>query len=378
MSYQISSGLPENEQLDIRSFSQLFENMSECYKLFWFNAIVNHVIQGKHRMTYDALINDMIAEAWYMVSEYKLNLGPADGLELLIKYINNETEAKLKTGEKKDNIISYLEKDGQKDKNILKQKKTLTLNVPYRLQSPFLCSMKGREGWKGSPQILADRINQHQRLIYYFNKIDGMNSEIEIEKEWFEYITTNQVIIKGWIHYNMIEYLQRRNPNVPGIINKLDAPQMRNLVKVQNFWKLILQVEDVREIYGDLLMTSDDLSIDHFVPWSYVTHDELWNLSPTTRSINSSKSNNLPKWDIYFPKLGELQFKAYDAIWKYEKVHDNFEKCRKEHINSDEAYIKLYRKGLSKVEFCGNLEEIIYPVYKSAHSMGFKEWKYEG
>ena len=47
-------------------------------------------------------------------------------------------------------------------------------------------------------------------------------------------------------------------------------------------------------------------------------------------------------------------------------------------LNSDEAYIKLYREGLSKVEFCGNLEEIIYPVYKSAHSMGFKEWKYEG
>ena len=57
---------------------------------------------------------------------------------------------------------------------------------------------------------MAERINQHQRLIYYFNKIDGMNSEIKIDKEWFKYITTNQVIIKGWIHYNMIDYLQRR------------------------------------------------------------------------------------------------------------------------------------------------------------------------
>ena len=58
------------------------------------------------------------------------------------------------------------------------------------------------------------------------------------------------------------------------------------------------------------MLTDKDISIDHFVPWSYVAHDEFWNLSPTTRSINSSKSNNLPKWDIYFPKLSELQFKA--------------------------------------------------------------------
>ncbi|MBE5919975.1 MAG: hypothetical protein E7272_09045 [Pseudobutyrivibrio ruminis] len=25
-----------------------------------------------------------------------------------------------------------------------------------------------------------------------------------------------------------------------------------------------------------------DISIDHFVPWSYVAHDEMWNLNPTT------------------------------------------------------------------------------------------------
>ncbi|MDY5576621.1 MAG: HNH endonuclease domain-containing protein [Lachnospiraceae bacterium] len=40
-------------------------------------------------------------------------------------------------------------------------------------------------------------------------------------------------------------------------------------------------------------MTENDISIDHFVPWSYVAHDEMWNLNPTTKSINSSKRNNL-------------------------------------------------------------------------------------
>lgn len=369
--------LPPSSTLDIGRLSRLFDNMSESYKLFWFNAIVDEVSKGNQRLTYDNLINDMIAEAWYMVSEYKLNLGPSDGLEFLIRYIQDAPDFSLKSSEKKSDIIDFLQTDATTDKTIQTQKRNLTLNVPYRFQAPFLDNLKGAKAWSGSQQTVADKINQHQRIIYFFTRIKGLDSEIEITPEWFDYITKNQAILKGWIRYNMIEYLQRRNPNVPGIINKLEPPQARNLTKVQNYWKTVLVVEDVREIYGNNLMTPKDLSIDHFVPWSYVTHDEFWNLSPTTKSVNSSKSNNLPVWEHYFPKFSDLHYQAYEATWKYDKIHEVFEKCRKEHINSDDAYMKLYRQGLSKTDFNGNLCEILYPVYQSAHTMGFKEWKYE-
>ena len=52
-----------------------------------------------------------------------------------------------------------------------------------------------------------------------------------------------------------------------------------------------------------LELVDQKISVDHFVPWQYVAHDELWNLHPTTKSINSSKSNNLPVWDRYFSQL---------------------------------------------------------------------------
>ena len=34
-------------------------------------------------------------------------------------------------------------------------------------------------------------------------------------------------------------------------------------------------------------------SIDHVIPWSYMYHDDLWNLVYTHKSCNSSKSNIL-------------------------------------------------------------------------------------
>lgn len=60
----------------------------------------------------------------------------------------------------------------------------------------------------------------------------------------------------------------------------------------------------------------------------------MWNLHPTTRSINSSKSNQLPSWAMYF-------------------------------------------EGLSAPDYKTRLEHVIRPVFESAQNCGFKEWVYE-
>ena len=75
--------LPYSEELNIENFSRLFDNTSECYKFFWFKAIVGKAVEGKQEITYEELVDEMIAEAWYMVTEYHLNMWPRDTLENL-------------------------------------------------------------------------------------------------------------------------------------------------------------------------------------------------------------------------------------------------------------------------------------------------------
>lgn len=249
----------------------------------------------------------------------------------------------------------------------------LTDNVPYRLQAPFIEGFSG-VGWRVSEKALAEKINWEKHLIYYYLKIDGLNSQIEIKEEWAEYIKRNYQILCGWIRFNLITYLQKRNPSVPGIVNKLEPPMERQMEKVKKYWKLLIGISPVHEIYSGQLLTAKDISIDHFVPWSYVAHDEFWNLHPTTRSINSQKSNQLPDWEKYFPLLSEIEYYSYQKMWEYEKVHNEFEKLQKEHVNNMEVRMKLYRKGLDRQEFAGNLEEVILPVYQAAQHMGFRNW----
>lgn len=363
--------LPYTEALNIQYFSQLFRNTSECYKFFWFQAILTKVEEGRTVFSFDELVDEMITEAWYMVSEYHLNLGPRDNLELIVQHIHETT--KLKPSEKKSEILKYLKSSS--DKEVMRLKRVLIANVPYRLQSPLMPELKSKD-LEGASEAKISRINQQRRLMYYFGMFRGLNTEIFMQPEWISYIRKNQVIIRGWLQYHMIKYLQKRNPSVPGISDKLMPPAERNLEKVKKYWRTIVELHPIYDIYGDTRLTSKEISIDHFIPWSYVAHDELWNLHPTTRSINSSKSNNLPDWNTYFPLLCRQEYISYQLIWKYDKIHQEFNKCKKEHLNTNEILYRLYRKGIGADEFEKQLEEIMQPVYQSAKNSGFRRWVY--
>ena len=66
----------------------------------------------------------------------------------------------------------------------------------------------------------------------------------------------------------------------------------RKLEQVRKLWEIILQRETILDIYTNKPIESE-YDIDHFIPWSFVMNDELWNLIPMDSSLNSSKSNRL-------------------------------------------------------------------------------------
>jgi len=363
--------LPYSEKLNIAPLNRIFDNKSECYKLFWFQAILTCVAGGKTDIRYEELIDEMIADAWYMVSEYHLNLGPNDTLEKTVHRVREISG--LKPAEKKVKVLEYLH--ACVDPQVVKNKKVLTNMVPYRLQAPFLENSSEIYAVKGGLSAQIDCLNLQPDLIYYYSKPMQLRTEIHVQPVWAEYIDTNLEILRGWVHFNMVEYLQRRNPAVPGIIDKLHAPEERKLASVQKYWKLLSERQPVHEIYQGHLVDPSAISIDHFVPWSYVAHDELWNLHPTTRSINSAKGNRLPDWDVYFPAFARLEYLSYCGNRDDEAVRGAFEKCAREHLNSDGVRSTLYVDGLDEAAFTQRLDHVVRPVYDAARNCGFAVWK---
>ena len=110
---------------------------------------------------------------------------------------------------------------------------------------------------------------------------------------------------------------------------------------------------------------------------SIQAHDELWNLNPTTKNINSSKSNNLPDWNTYFAPLSSLEYRAPVLNFTNNSVKAAFEKCADYHVNNSEIRRILYSEQLERSEFCLRLDNVLRPVYESAKNCGFREWVYQ-
>ena len=67
--------------LDVEGFAQMMKDPSYCYKFYWLEAIVNLIAQDVAETTFDEIIDEMIANAWYSVREFHIHLSgmQADG-----------------------------------------------------------------------------------------------------------------------------------------------------------------------------------------------------------------------------------------------------------------------------------------------------------
>lgn len=371
----LMSYLPLEEKLDIRLLENIFNSMTNSYKLYWFNSIFEEIIKGKSTMSFKKIVNGMIATSWYPLMAYNLNFGVQDQLENIVIEVNNTY---IKNKEiKKSQLYNYLEETENKqlEKSIL----ALARYVPYRLLTPFYEKELKRLKDGEKNKVIENLASNDDDVLY---KISSKTQEIYINEKWFNYIYKNQNIIRGWLNYKIIEFLQLRNPNVPSIINKLAPPENRELTLGKKYWKEIISGIDICDIYSGLEFTKANykdngvLSIDHFIPWSYIGHDRLWNLIPTFDNINSSKNDKLPMLSEYMDKYCEIQFSAINYIRKTPKSGQFLEEYLDIDKMLDIRAICSVKGDLNKDKFKEDLLKVIKPIYQMAYNQGFGEWIY--
>lgn len=369
------TNLPQHDKIDVRILERVLSDryLTLSYKLFWFKSIIEFVMKGETVLCFHDIVYDMIASAWYMVTEYKLKLGYRDNLYKVIEYISNTY--KIPSTENKANIIEFLNKTH--DQEIEEIVKTLFNYVPYRLISPFY-EVKRRKVKESRKNLTIVELSYNDdRAIYGFNIEEN---QIVINDIWKEYIQENYNILMGWINYKLINYLQKKNPNVPAIPFKLKPPYERNLTAAKKFWREIGSQMILTDIYiGEPFIDENinkygSVSIDHFIPWSFVMHDEIWNLLPSFKNINSSKSNLLPNIDRYFNSFCDLQYDAFQIASR----NKGLSKIMEDYLNissqsTDQMAISPYR--FTKEEFKRNMKNTIYPLHQIAYNQGFGVWE---
>ncbi|QOR35072.1 HNH endonuclease [Clostridium sp. 'deep sea'] len=363
--------LPQYQELNIIGFQNMldYKNLTNSYKIYWLYAVLHEVKLGNTVLSFNNLALRMITKSWYSITQFKLNFGQQDDLGKIVLaiYQDYSLTSNIKEHDLYDFLLSI--KDNKDIKQYIKK---LCKYVPYRLIRSFYCFKA--EDYKVN-KIIEKLSNESDIALY---KVSKEKKEINIHKHWCNYITKNQTIIDGWLKYKLIYFLQKRNPNSPAILHKLEAPQTRNLTKAKEYWNQIMSITNINDIYTGLPFTDEyvaqhgSISLDHFIPWSFVLHDEVWNLVPTFKNINSAKNDKLPSLDKYLNTFCDIQYQGLKTAINFyikSKAKENFynvhsDLLNKELLCNDTQYKKL---------FFDSMRQTIAPLHQLALNQGFIE-----
>ncbi|MFT8352308.1 HNH endonuclease domain-containing protein [Clostridium saccharoperbutylacetonicum] len=366
---EIICEVPYSNEVDYAAFSRVLrdDKVVASYKMYWLLALLDEISNNNVEIEFRTLICNMVVKAWYPLLKYKLSFGLCDNLAKVVNYISDTF--KLESNYDEHKLFDFIY--NIEDKNLNKMLKELALNVPYRFLSPFFEDKL--RGEKKVQKMIEELSKESNECIYEIYKNENNKNCIRVKENWCNYLKYNYRIIQGWAYYKLVCFLQKRNPNVPGIAMKLEAPKDRNLREQTKIWKSIIEQKHIKDLYTGLDFTDANyveygvLSIDHFIPWSFVLHDQMWNLVPTFKNINSKKSDNLLQFDSYIDKFCEMQYEAFCFV-----IDEN----RKNQIEDYEQALKLgnlkkFRLENKEEEFCKRLKTEIGPAYGVAVNQGF-------
>jgi HNH endonuclease len=303
------TSLPSSEGLNIAALSRLFADKTNSYKFVFFISILDILkrrnFDVSEPISFSELVVEMLANAWYPHTYFKLSFGAQDQIVQNLDSLNLEIgEPILKFTDTDKKLLRATISSQPLDRII----RSLSRYVPFRLIVPFLeeelKTVANRE--KGTnldvaiPVITARCFSEHKPLYRFNSDRYSECKAIIFHPDWAVYLERHYSIIKGWAAWEWLEYMQRRNPSTPGLIYKLFAPSKRSSLSKQTaYWKIVLKNTDFYCIYSDRKLGVERFSLDHYLPWSFVAHDQLWNLIPTIPEINSSKSNDLPSSQLF-------------------------------------------------------------------------------
>ena len=290
--------------LGIDKLVSVFKSTTATYKFYWLISIVELVEQGVTEIPLNRIYARMISNSWFTINYFHVSFGKADQLQEMVKQILI-WEPQLSVSSSKDEINHALELSSNKSTQGLL--KLLGRNVPHWFLSSWFPKQKQSE-------IIARSQIFDQDCLYAL-----FRNHIVINPIWLEFLKQNAKLIKDFCFWNLSLYLQARNPNVPDIPNKLIKDAVRNGLGQQtnHYWKLVFQeLGAIDCIYTGkrLSIENKNFSIDHFVPYSFVSHDLIWNLYPIDKSENSRKSNYLPNINTHFDPFYELQNQAFEIV----------------------------------------------------------------
>jgi hypothetical protein len=348
----------------------IFRERTNSYKFFWLLALLD---ASKYIEDFDIPIREvtvrMVQRAWYPILYFRLHFGKADELENTVGLV--KAASGLEDDAKAEEIYKAILNLPPKSE-AAKAIDDLARYVPFRILTPWfrqqLTGLKDNEKNKKIEELAALSIKSRTESAPYFFK-DAKT--IRFSWDWRGYFRDHYSILVDFCYWRLADFLQVRNPNVPNIASKLlPVLEQREQGRLRKpFLHFLQQYPNTKCIYSNQSLNAFD--IDHFIPWSFLSHDLPWNLVPVNPKANNQKRDQLPHQALIQP-LGEFQH----AFLKFlvENTGADLGFAKNEILNAYEFLFMadpIEISGWSLPEFGQGFSERIHPLLLQAKHQGF-------
>ena len=142
------------------------------------------------------------------------------------------------------------------------------------------------------PRLQHVRHGSTTASVNMFYDYDDDLQVITLHPEAHAFLRHNHKLLTRALLAEWVLYLERVNHGMPKLAAKIDGIKKQSSLKK---YKDILYKYAKNCFYCENELEPDCVHVDHFIPWSYMVDDDMWNLVLACAECNLDKSNSLPK-----------------------------------------------------------------------------------
>lgn len=239
---------------------------STTYKFVLIKSILENLynVNEKLELTYDILFNSFSKIYWNLVIHHNLNQ------------------------------INMTEKKAEVQKSLIEIKEKY--NVPntyvfYKLAEELQIEIITKVKKKAKLNVMGAIYGDTNSTIYDF---DNKKEFIKINPSFYSFMQRFQKVLSYLTNYHLALFLEKFNQkgDITNLLMKVENVSKRS--SLNEFYFLLSSIYNDKCFYcGKEIKTKGSIHVDHFIPWSFVQTDQLWNLVISCSSCNLAKNNKL-------------------------------------------------------------------------------------
>ncbi len=252
-------------------FSGMFSSKvshDTSYKYGFFKSILDSLYNADENLvlTFDQLFYKFTEIYWNLVLKYNLRqkAKTKDGRETSLERVLKETL-------NKQEIIADVSFEAISDE--------MKIKISHKVK------MKCKEN------VVGALFGDSKHTLYSFSK---KSEYIQLNPLVYVFMTKHKKILEKMNYFEWAKYLEKVNEesSTRNLLNNLDTITFRSDLSV--YRRILFEEFEERScFYCGKELKYGDIHVDHFIPWSFIKDDSLWNLVLSCPQCNRKKSDKL-------------------------------------------------------------------------------------